>query len=121
MFLTGKIQLIAYNDSQQTEFPQEKVLDMAKELSANDLTNAETLVVPLVGAGSHVVNFNSISPVKRWFIYSNATEVTVALNGGSSLNLLVNEPGYMPLAITSMTLTNTDPDTDTTVTVVLFR
>jgi hypothetical protein len=124
MFLTGKIELVAYEDSQQTEFPMQKILDMSKAFSDNNLGNAQTLRLELAGGANHTIDLNGINTplnVNRFFLFSDRQAVNVYLSGVSpSFVLKANEPGYMPGAIVQMKIENADPTNATTVTVVLF-
>lgn len=119
-FLTASIELTAYTDDNQTEFPQELVPSISKEFSSSSITELQSTTVVLAASGSQTISFNGVGTVKRWYLFSSAADVTLAINGGAALTYQGQEPGYVPLTLSSLVITNASASVSTTVTLVMI-
>lgn len=119
-FLNGSIELRLYADSSQTEFPKELIPHIDKEFSDTTVTGAEVVYIPLAASGSQTVNFNSVGTVKRFYLYSNTTDLSVNMNGLGTVTYEAQIPGFMPIQLSSLVLTNSSSTTATTAVLVLI-
>jgi hypothetical protein len=119
-FLTGTIQFKAYIDSAETEFPQELVSDIKKEFENDAITEVQSTTISLAAGGSQSITLNGVSPVKRWYLYSSSTALTIDVNGLGNMTFQAGEPGYIPITLTSLSITNASGTTATTVTLILI-
>lgn len=119
-YLVANVKLKAYTDTNQTEFPEQLVSNIEKEFTSSSVTEVQSLTISLAALGTQAITLNGVATVKRWYIYSSATDVTVEINGLSALTVQAAEPGYIPITLTSLTVNNASASTATTVTVVLI-
>lgn len=117
-FLEANITLKVYTDSEQTEFPEELVTDISKSYINSDVTELQSTTIVLAGAGSQAITLNGVATVKRWYILSSITALSLVINGATAVTLQAAEPGYIPITLTSLTITNADPSVSTTVTFI---
>jgi hypothetical protein len=120
-FLTGQLIFKVYTDSAQTDFPQELFPGITKSFSDTTVTGLESLYESLAASGSVTINLNSLSNITGVYLYSDSTDINVAINGGSAITYKASIPGYMPLVITSLTLTNSSSTTATNISLVLVK
>lgn len=118
-FLQGTISLEVYSDVQQTEFPKELIPQIAKDFQDLTITGAQVSQIPLAASGSVTVNFNSIGTVKRWYLYSDTTDLNVNMNGLGDVTYETGIPGFVPIQLSSLVLTNASATTATTAFLVL--
>lgn len=119
-FLLGTIDFKVYTDSSQTDFPTELVPQISKEFANSTVTEIQSTTITLVGAASQVISFNGVGTVKRWYLYSSATDLTVNPNAIGNLTFQAQEPGFCPITLSSLTITNASPSVDTIVTLVMI-
>lgn len=120
-FLNGLISFRVYSDSSETEFPQELIPSISKEFENSEITEIQATTVVLAAAGSQTISFNSVGTVKRWYLYSSAADLTLNVNGlGSSITYQSMEPGYIPMTLSSLVITNASASVSTTVTLVMI-
>lgn len=119
-FLTGTIAFKAYTDSAQTEFPQELVSDLSKDFANSALTGVESSTFSIAALGTQTINFNSVSSVKRFYIYSNTADITVNMNSLGNITCKAGIPGLVPFTVTTLIIGNSSASLATTVTVILF-
>lgn len=119
-FINGTIQLQAYLDSAQTVFPQLSLPNFNATWNNSSVTSIEPLYFNLAASGSKTINFNGLTGITEFYLYSDATALTIALNGGSAISYKAATPGYIPLAATSMVIVNASGTTATNVTLVLI-
>lgn len=119
-FLNASISCQVYTDPDQTEFPQELLPSIQKEFSSSDITEIQSTTVTLTASGSQVIAFNGVDTVKRWYMYSNSADVGLEINGGASVTFQAGEPGYVPITLTSLHITNLSASVATTVTLVMI-
>lgn len=116
-FLTGKIELLVYTDEAQTEFPMEKIPNISKEFEGLDIDGVMPFVTSLAASGTQTLNFNGLS-VKKIYIHSNLQNISVNINGLGAITYEAEIPGFMPLAVSSLVITNLSSTDPTTVTVI---
>lgn len=119
-FLKASIGVTAYTDDNETEFPQELVPSITKEFTNSDITEIQSTTVVLAPSGVQSISFNGVGTVKRWYIFSNVADLTLAINGGTPVTCQGSEPGYVPITLTSLSITNASASVSTTVTLVMI-
>jgi hypothetical protein len=119
-YLTGTIEFKVYTDSAQTEFPQELVPSIKKEFSDNSISEVQATTISLPASGSQAINLNGVATVKRWYLYTDASSLTLTING-SATTFTYNPgiPGFIPMTLTSLSITNDSASAATNVTLVL--
>lgn len=120
MYISGKIELQAYTDSAQTEFPKELVPSIEKEFANTAATEIQCTTLTLAGAASQAISLNGVGSITKIYLYSDATDLNVNINGLGNILYSAQVPGLMPLSVTSLTITNAHATTSTTVTLVLI-
>lgn len=119
-FLTGKINLKYYIDSSETEFPEEVLANIAKEFEDAAVLEFETISIDLAASDSQAISLNGVATVKRWYLYSSATELSLTINGTAGFTYQASMPGYMPIELSSLTIANASSTTATKVTLILI-
>ena len=117
--LQGSIQLQVYTDSQQTEFPQELIPNITKSFQNLAVDSAQIVYLNIVGAASQAINLNGTSNIQGIYIYSDTSDLSLAINGGSAITYKAAYPGYMPMVVTSLTITNASATVATNVVVAI--
>lgn len=117
-FLTGNIELQIYTDSQQTEFPSELIPSISKTFEDTSVTGVQPLVFSLAASGTQAINLNGLA-VSRVYLHSASTALNVNFNGLGTVSYEAGIPGFMPITVTSLSVTNSSSSTATTVTVIL--
>lgn len=119
MFLIGQLDLLIYRDVSQTEFPQKKICDISESIEDTAVAEAQESTFSLAASATQAINFNSLTPVRKVYIYSDTNDLSVSFNGGAALTYKAMIPGIMPIQLTSLSVTNSSSSTATTVSVVL--
>ena len=119
-FLQGNISFTVYTDSAQTEFPTQLVPQLDIDFEDNAVTQAQASTITLAASGTQTINLNGISGLKRMYLYSDTNDLLVNMNGLGNITYKAQEPGYMPLELTSLAITNSSSSAATNVTVVLI-
>lgn len=119
-FLTGKVKLLAYKDSAETEFPKQKIVDEDFDFEDLTVTAAQPCYVALAALGSVTISFTGLGTVNTAYIISDSQNITVNLNGLGNLTLRAGIPCLIPATLTSMVVTNASASTATNVEVVLI-
>lgn len=120
-FLSGTIEFRVYTDSAQTEFPTELVPSISKEFSNDSITEIQATSFVLAASGSQAINFNGVGTVKRFYLYSDAADLTLTINGGvTTYTYTAGEPGYVPIQLSSLTIANASSSSSTNVTLVMI-
>ncbi len=117
-FLAVNVSLQAYIDSNQTEFPEQLISNISQDFEDSAVTQMQSTTIVLAGGASQVITLNGVATVKRWYIFSSATDLTLAINGAAAMTCQASEPGYVPITLSSLTITNADPSVSTTVTFI---
>lgn len=118
-FLVGSMDIQVYTDSAQTDFPTKFSLKEQPAFSDSSITQVQTTTFTLAALAANTINFNNVGTVKRFFVYSDTTNVTVNMNGLGALTCIAGDAGWVPFQITSMVVTNSSSTLATTVTVSL--
>lgn len=119
-FLTGTITVQVYSDTQQTEFPKELIPQISKDFQDLTITGAQVSQIPLAASGTVTVNFNSIGTIKRWYLLSDTTDLSVNMNGLGNVTYEAGIPGFTPIQLSSLVLTNSSSSLATTAFLVLI-
>ena len=119
-FLTGNVSVLVYKDSAQTEFPQQKIVDIDQAMTDDSVAEAQVLYIALAASGAQTVNLNGVSSVEKLFIYSDTTDLNVNINGLGDIPYKAGTPGIMPLSVSSLVITNASSSLATTATVALI-
>jgi hypothetical protein len=120
-FLTGTVEFKTYTDTSQTEFPKELVPHIKKDFSNTSITEIQSTTISLAALGSQAITLNGVSPVTKWYLYSDTTALTLTINGSATtFTYEAGMPGYIPIALTSLTIVNASAVSATTVTLVLI-
>lgn len=119
-YLVGSLSLQVYSDTNQTNFPQQVVLNETPSWSSSAITGCQPTIVSIAASGSQTISFNGLSGVTGFYFYSSATAVNVNMNGLGNIQFAAATPGFIPATVTSMVLANTSSTTATTVTVALI-
>lgn len=120
MYLTGKIDLKAYTDSTQTAFPKELIPSIEKEFSDEAVTSVQVLNASIPANTTQAINMNTVTPTSKVYVYSDLSDVTLAMNGGGAILYKKGSPGIMPLELTSLTVANVSQTIATNVTIILI-
>jgi hypothetical protein len=119
MFLEGSVQLKVYADAEQTQFPQELLPSYLNKWSAEP-SGVQTIVVSVPASGSQSINLNGLSNVTGVMIFSDAYDINVNINSLGNILYKAGVPGFMPLVVTSLSVTNTSSTYATNVTVAII-
>lgn len=120
-FLTGTINLNVYTDANQTQFPQLNLPNFAASWTNNAVTGVQPLYLNIAANGTQVINLNGLTSVTQFYIYSDNANLNLTLNGTSGFSVKFGVPGYVPIAVTSMTIANASGASATNVTLILIQ
>lgn len=119
MFITGSIELKVYSDAAQTEFPQQIVTWFKRALDDSTAVAQQSTTVSIAASGTQAFNLNGLTSIDRFFLYSDTANVTLTINGSATpLTLKYGVPGFIPITVTSMSITNTSSTLATNVTFI---
>ena len=119
-FLEGEIKLNLYADSAQTEFPQQLIPSYAKTWMSTSVDEAQTNYINLAASGTQAFTLNGVGDVQGIMIYSDAADLTITINGGTAMTYKAAVPGFMPLVVTSLSITNASASVATNVLVQII-
>lgn len=121
MFLSGTLNLQIYSDSAQTVYPQLSQPNLNVTFTNSAVTGKEELYFSLAASASQTINFNSLSGVTQWYINSDAANLSLQINGASAMTYTFGIPGYIPLTLTSLIVTNASSSVATNVHLILIK
>jgi hypothetical protein len=120
-FLEGKLKLKIYTDSTQTEFPTFNLPQVDEDFINDTVTGIQPLYLNLAASGTQAINFNGLTGITQFYIKSDAADITLAMNGLSPVTVKYGVPGYVPIALTSLSITNSSASVATNVTLILIK
>lgn len=120
-FLNGSVQLQIYTDSAQTAFPKLNLPSIVNDFTNSVVAGALPLYINLAALGTQAINLNGLTGVTEFYIFSDAAALSLTLNGGSPVTVKQSVPGYVPFAVTSMSITNNSSSVATNVTLILIK
>jgi len=118
--LEGSIELKVYTDSQQTEFPQELIPNITKSFQNLAVDSAQITYISLSASGSQAITLNGTSNLQYMYLYSDTSDLSLAINGGAAITYKAAIPGFMPLVVTSLTITNASASVATNVAIAII-
>jgi len=120
-YMTGKVELTIYNDAAQTDFPLVNVPSISRTFSDTDVAEVQTTVITLAASGSQAITFNGLDSVTKWALFSSTSDLTLTINGTAGFTYKAGIPGWIPITLTSLTITNASSSVATTVELVMVK
>lgn len=118
-FLVGKLDLKVYSDVSETEFPKELVPQITKEFEDLTISGVQVSSFSLAAAATQAINTNGIGTVKRFYLYSSVSDLSISINGLAALTYEAGIPGFAPITVSSLSITNSSASIATVVSLVL--
>lgn len=120
-FMTGSMNIQIYTDAAQTNFPQLFSFYEQPTWTNSAILSVQTTTINIAGAANQTINLNGLTAsVKRMFLFSDAQNINVNINGLGNILFQAGDPCYMPATITSLVIANAHATLATNVTVALI-
>lgn len=119
LYLLGRLKLLAYRDSTQTEFPTQKVVDMDEEFSNTSVDETIQLYINLAASGSQVINLDGVSSPQGIYVYSDTSNLSLDFDSLGNITYTAQKPGYFPIQFSSLTVTNASASAATNVQIII--
>ncbi len=120
-FLVGSMSIQVYTDAAQTNFPTLFSINEGPSWTNSAILSVQTTTIALAGAGTQTINLNGLTAsVKRMYLFSDAQNINVNINGLGNILFQAGDPCYMPATVTSLVITNANATLATNVTVSLI-
>lgn len=85
--LTGNIKIQVYTDSQSTNNPQSRIVDINENLTDEAVTEFQPLLVRLnAGSSPQIIEFNGVDNPSKLFLFSD-NPINLSLNGGPDIEV----------------------------------
>lgn len=120
-FLNGQLDLQIYTDAAQTEFPQISIPEISMPWTNSSVTGIQPLYFNLAASGTQAVTFNGLTGVTQFYLYSDAANLTLTINGTAGFTYTYGLPGFIPVTLTSLSITNASSTVATNVTLILIK
>ena len=104
--LSGKLELLVYNDAQASNNPQERVQDSKFVLSDTSIAQWESKLLTIAdGAVDQAIAFDSIA--SEYLMILSDKEISIKLNGSAdAITLAADFPFLMKGSVSSLSISN---------------